>query len=60
MSEISAYYNADTDKIRIGAPLLDREDDVGGKTVFVMDLPKSILDDPTPFHATVSGELKAS
>ena len=28
------------------------------KMVFVMDLPKSILVDATPFHATVSGELK--
>ena len=60
MSEISAFYNAETDKIRIGAPLLDRENDEGAKLVFVMDLPKSILTDPTPFHATVSGELKVS
>ena len=41
MNDISAFYNEETDKIRIAAPLVDT--DLASKNVLVMDLPKAIL-----------------
>ena len=41
LDDISAFYNEETDKIRVAAPLIDCGDE--SKNVFVMDLPKSIL-----------------